>query len=143
MKNEISATPLHEGVQAGPVLVKVSTADTGGAYCVLEFWFPPGVGAPNHVHHREDEIITVVEGTLTVASNGTDLLEAQAGTVVRLPKGIPHSFRNAHDVPARMLVTAIPGGLDESFAAQAALGRDATRAQIDEVNARYGIEILD
>lgn len=48
-----------------------------------------------------DAIVTVLEGTLgvTVGGNPVDLA---AGTIIRLPAGIPHAVRA--DVPARMLL---------------------------------------
>lgn len=140
MTGKINVTPLSEGANVAGLLVKVFSADTEGAYCVMELTLPPGGGAPQHVHHREDEVITVVEGTLTVTSADGKDHAPQAGSVVRLPKGARHAFRNATDAPVRVLITAIPGGLDNYFAALGALGKDATQDDVAAINRQYEIE---
>lgn len=140
MTGKINVTPLSEGANVAGLLVKVFSADTEGAYCVMELTLPPGGGAPQHVHHREDEVITVVEGTLTVTSADGKDHAAQAGSVVRLPKGARHAFRNATDAPVRVLITTIPGGLDNYFAALGALGKDATQDDVAAINRQYEIE---
>src|SRR5690606_28407451 len=109
-------------------------------YCVLELTLPPGGGAPNHIHHREDEIIMVMEGTLTVTSAAGRDHAAPIGSAIRLPKGVRHAFRNATDAPVRLLITAIPGGLDNYFAALGALGNDATPEDIAAINRLFEIE---
>lgn len=140
MTGKINVTPLSEGANVAGLLVKVFSADTEGAYCVMELTLPPGGGAPQHVHHREDEVITVVEGTLTVTSADGKDHAAQAGSVVLLPKGARHAFRNATDAPVRVLITTIPGGLDNYFAALGALGKDATQDDVAAINRQYEIE---
>jgi len=35
--------------------VCLSSADTGGTYCLLEVGLAPGMGVPRHTHTREDE----------------------------------------------------------------------------------------
>ena len=140
MSDKINITALGEGANVAGLRVKVFSADTEGAYCVMELTLPPGGGAPHHVHHHEDEVITVVEGTLTVTSADGREHAAQTGSVVRLPKGVRHAFRNATDAPVRMLITAIPGGLDNYFAALGALGKDATQDDVAAINRQFEVE---
>lgn len=140
MTGKINVTPLGEGANVAGLLVKVFSADTESAYCVMELTLPPGGGAPQHVHHREDEIITVMEGTLTVTSTEGKDHAAPVGSVVRLPRGARHAFRNASDAPVRLMIAAIPGGLDNYFAALGALGKDATQEDVAEINRQFEIE---
>ncbi|MGA2647823.1 MAG: hypothetical protein ABSF15_24250 [Candidatus Sulfotelmatobacter sp.] len=51
---------------------KLTAEETGGHYCVLETFVPPGV--PPH-QHVEKEAFYVVEGTLEVARLGSAGLE--------------------------------------------------------------------
>ncbi len=37
--------------------MKLSSADTGGAFFLFETAVPPGRGVPPHVHSREDEVL--------------------------------------------------------------------------------------
>lgn len=137
---KINITALGEGANVAGLLVKVFSADTEGTYCVLELTLPSGGGAPQHVHYREDEIITVMEGTLTVTSADGKDHEAAVGSVVRLPKGARHAFRNVTDTPVRVLITAIPGGLDNYFAALGALSKEATQDDVAAINRQFEIE---
>jgi quercetin dioxygenase-like cupin family protein len=140
LTDEIHITPFGEGANVAGLLVKVFSADTGGAYCVMELTLPPGGGAPQHVHYHEDEIITVMEGTLSVTSADGRDHKAAVGSVVRLPKGARHAFRNATDAPVRVLITAIPGGLDNYFAALGALDKDATQDDVTAINRQFEID---
>lgn len=122
------------------IVGKISSASTGGAYAVLELTLSPGGGAPLHTHHREDEIFHIVEGVCEVTVDG-QAHRAEVGAVVVLPKHKPHAFRNPGDTPSRILITAVPGGLDEYFTALAQIRADdpTAQAQVQAINARYEI----
>lgn len=126
-------------IGGGPLSVKVASAVVGGAYTVLEFHLPPGGGAPLHVHTREDEILYVLGGALTVGAR-EQVLRAEMGATVWLPKGEAHFFRNEGEATCRLLITAVPGGLDEYFAETAEALESGQPERIAEINARYGID---
>jgi quercetin dioxygenase-like cupin family protein len=67
----------------------------------------PGTEFPGHRHHTYDEAIYVVAGevTITVASQTTRF---RAGAWVHIPKGVLHSFRNAGDGQARIVLWQLP-----------------------------------
>lgn len=88
---------------------------TGGAFFLLEAIVPPGCGNPPHIHDREDETFYVQKGTLTVHVGGKTL-NASAGDVAHLPRGIAHCFQNNGDVDAKVLVVCAPAGLENFFA---------------------------
>jgi quercetin dioxygenase-like cupin family protein len=121
------------------VTAKVRGAQTGDAYTVLELVLPPGAGAPLHVHQREDEVFYVIDGAVEI-QHGGQTYTAEAGAVIVLPKGQPHAFRNPGETPNRILITAIPGGLDRYFDEINALGADATPEQVKAVNDKYSID---
>lgn len=128
--------PLVSGIRC-----VVSTESTGGAYTVLELTLPPNGGAPLHTHHLEDEVFTLVEGSCAVTCDGQTYL-AEVGAVVVLPKHRQHAFRNpSPDQPARILITAVPGGLDQYFAALAQVRADDPTAaeQAAAINQRHQI----
>jgi mannose-6-phosphate isomerase-like protein (cupin superfamily) len=68
---------------------------------------PPRLVAPLHVHHREDEAWYVLEGTLRFRL-GDEEVEARAGSAVFGPRGVPHTFWNPNDEPARYLLVMAP-----------------------------------
>jgi quercetin dioxygenase-like cupin family protein len=125
----------------GPIICKISSQQTAGAYTVLEFILNPRDGAPLHVHHREDEIVYVVAGQCTVGTKEQSY-PAPAATLVRFPKGTPHFFRNDSSDPCKLLITAIPGGLDHYFAELAAALAANQPDTIPAINRQYEIEFL-
>jgi len=57
----------------------------------------PGEGPPMHVHHLQDEIVTVREGRAGYTIQGEDERFAGPGETVRFEAGVAHTFRNAGD----------------------------------------------
>lgn len=96
------------------VTVKVTSADTGGAYAVFEDLVPPGAGPVPHTHSREDETLFLLEGGLTAWLGGVRY-ELSPGDFVHMPRGIEHSFRNETARPTRLLLTYTPGGFEQWF----------------------------
>jgi mannose-6-phosphate isomerase-like protein (cupin superfamily) len=125
----------------GPITCKISSQQTAGAYTVLEFILNPQGGPPLHVHHREDELFYVVEGQCTVGTKEQSQ-QSSAGTLVRFPKGTPHFFHNESSVPCKLLITAIPGGLDYYFAEIAAALAANQPDNISAINQKYQIDFL-
>jgi mannose-6-phosphate isomerase-like protein (cupin superfamily) len=125
----------------GPIRCKVSSLSTGGRYTVLELELAPKGGAPLHVHHREDEIFCVIDGECTVGdANGSQVVTA--GSVVVFPKDTPHFFRNEGERPNRILITAVPGGLDEYFEAVSAAIAQNQPERVATINQQFAIEFL-
>jgi quercetin dioxygenase-like cupin family protein len=96
------------------VAVRADSQMTGGGYSLIEDLVAPRLGAPLHVHSREDEAIYVTAGELEVTVAEARRL-AKPGDVVHMPRGIPHGFLNASDRPARMLIVFSPGGFERAF----------------------------
>jgi mannose-6-phosphate isomerase-like protein (cupin superfamily) len=125
------------------MFVEVDSDDTMGSIAVVRVFVPPGAGAAPHVHSREDEVHAVVRGHYRYR-HGDEEVDAPAGTVIYMPRGIPHTFRNIGDQPGEHLLTIIPGGLEKLFqeasAAQVRLPQD--KARYDELSAKYGVRNL-
>ena len=86
--------------------VKVSSGEAD--FSVFESSPPPGVpGPPPHIHRSYDEAWYIIEGQLEFSI--ADVTETvSAGGFAFVPRGVPHSFRNASTEPARMLVIGSP-----------------------------------
>lgn len=69
---------------------------------------PPGYSVPPHSHAHDDEVFVMLEGELTVIGPEGEV-HIGPGAIVELPRDVPHSFRNASDAPARLLVMLLPG----------------------------------
>jgi mannose-6-phosphate isomerase-like protein (cupin superfamily) len=93
-------------------LIRISAAETNGAYSVVEIVSDAGDGTSLHIHQNEDEHFIILEGTAHIAC-GDRFFEAPAGTAVTLSMGIPHAWCNLSNSPLRMVVIASPGGVEE------------------------------
>ena len=86
--------------------VKVSSGHAD--FSVFESSPPPGVpGPPHHVHRSYDEAWFIIEGQLEF-SLSDEVETVSAGGFVFVPRGVPHTFRNAGTEPVRMLVIGSP-----------------------------------
>jgi quercetin dioxygenase-like cupin family protein len=129
----------------------VTGDDTAGKYATWEALVPPGGGPPPHVHSREEESFYVLEGEITFGL-GDERLVAGAGTFVNMPVGVPHSFRNASDRPAKMLISVAPAGVERMFfeigvelpegASTAQPPRPAEIEKLLQIAPNYGITIF-
>jgi mannose-6-phosphate isomerase-like protein (cupin superfamily) len=117
--------------------IRVSAADTGGAYSLVEIVSSPGDSTPMHIHRNEDEHFVILEGTARIAL-GDKTFDATAGTAVSLPRNIPHAWGNASNSPLRFLGVCTPGGVEEAL-------RVIARGGVSDVvalSAKFGVEIV-
>jgi quercetin dioxygenase-like cupin family protein len=132
---EITVMP---GVHARVI---VPSASVGGAYGIWEMTADPGFSPPRHVHHREDEILHLQSGRLLLWSGGQSW-EICPGTTAALPRGVAHSFLVISDTPAKMLMTAVPGGVEAIYAAVAGLDLPEDEAGLIRVGEDFGVQYV-
>lgn len=95
--------------------IRVGSAQTDGRLAAMEMLMPPDAAPPLHIHHNEDELNYVLEGEITMQC-GERVWECGPGSMVFLPRGVPHAFRPGR-AGARMLGVVTPGGLENLYAA--------------------------
>lgn len=126
----------------------VSAEQTGGAYEVAQAVVLPGGGPPPHLHHREDEMFYVVDGTFAFVFDQT-VIRGRPGTCVFLPRDVVHTFKNVGDRPATMVVVTTPGGFLEFARSAATPCTDPSAppvidpvfmARLEKVCGQFGIE---
>jgi quercetin dioxygenase-like cupin family protein len=91
---------------------------SGGRVSVVETAPAPGAGPPLH-RHEFDEAFYVIEGEL-VFQLGDERRTVRAGELAFAPGGVPHTFANLSDAPARQLIICTPAGFERMFARLAA-----------------------
>ena len=120
---DLSSKTIHIGPgvgravrMAGAQLItrKVSSKQTGGAYSLFEVAVRPGGGPTPHIQHREDECFYVLEGRFEFLFEGSRL-EAGPGSLIYIPMGNLHAFKNIGEATARLLMSQTPGGSHERF----------------------------
>ena len=94
---------------------KISSADTDGAWALIEYVAPSKfAGPPLHWHKVTSECFYVLEGTVTFRM-GEQVFVGEPGAMVYIPAHTLHTFSNQSDKPARFLTFISPGGFEEYF----------------------------
>lgn len=93
---------------------KVAAGQTGGAYSLFEVTVPPDAGSQPHIQHHEDECFYVLEGNFEFLHED-DEIEAVPGSLIYIPKGNLHAFKNSGTTTGRLLVLQTPGGVYERY----------------------------
>jgi mannose-6-phosphate isomerase-like protein (cupin superfamily) len=107
--------------RSGP-RVLLRSEQTAAQVSVIESAAPPGFSGPPLHHHDFDEAFCVIEGELTFQLRD-ELFQATAGQVAFAPRGVPHTFTNLGERPARYLIVCTPAGFERYFARIAAKRR--------------------
>ena len=105
---------------------KAVSADTDGAWALMEYTAPPHFPGPGlHWHKVTREGFYVLEGTLTfrLGAQGGQVIRGAAGAFVHIPPGVVHAFSNEEDTPTRFLTFLSPGGLEQYFVELVALAQ--------------------
>jgi quercetin dioxygenase-like cupin family protein len=92
---------LAQAPQGGPKLTQILRNDLQAQ----DQKVAPGVGAPWHMHPAAQEILFVIEGSLTVEIEGQGTKVLKAGEIALMPAEVPHLARNDGIGGARALVT--------------------------------------
>ncbi|WP_433292101.1 cupin domain-containing protein [Pseudonocardia sp. CA-142604] len=121
---------------------KAVGADTGGAWALVEVQVT-GDGPPLHTHDHEDEAFYVLEGRARVWVGDAEF-EAEAGSFVLGPRGVPHTFAGQPGGDLKLLVLIAPAGFEQMFDEIAQLPGDEQQdpSVLGRIAARYGVQIL-
>ena len=120
----------------GSILHKVRGEHSGGEVCVFESRIPPGEGPPLHVHANEEEVLYVLEGSFRFQLRD-DVSAAPAGSLMLVPRGVPHTWQNAGDQPGRLLITFTPAGMERFFDLA-----EGDRSAFDRLGSELGMTVV-
>jgi mannose-6-phosphate isomerase-like protein (cupin superfamily) len=123
--------------------VLLRSSDTAGGFGLIESPIPEGIlAAPVHVHSNEDGWWYVLEGNFA-AQVGEEVVAAGPSSLVRAPRGVPHTYWNPGPGPAKYLEFFAPAGLESFFERTAELlaADEPDVAAILQLPARYGLEL--
>jgi quercetin dioxygenase-like cupin family protein len=111
--------------------LKASDAQLG----LMELEGSPGVEPPMHVHRNEDEWYYLLDGEVTFHV-GEESFDGGVGSLVFLPRAVPHTF-SIRTPSARMLLLNAPGGFERMFELAPATPEEAIAAL-----ARYQVQVV-
>ncbi len=123
---------------------KATAASTAGGFDQFELTADPDhEGAPEHIHDAVDESFFVLDGAFQFKLRD-QLLIAEAGTFVFVPRGVNHTWRNAVLRRSRMILTYVPGGMEAFFRDAAALMHSPAPdpAALAEINKRHNTRVV-
>jgi mannose-6-phosphate isomerase-like protein (cupin superfamily) len=135
-------------ISIGPVRLNVleDGTSTRGTMAVAEFTFPPHAPSPfPHVHHAHEEGFYVLEGELEFKVDGATI-HAGVGSFVMVPIGVPHTFSNPGNTPARFLNTFTPPQYIhyfEEMSEQISKSGPHTPEQGRAIMAHYNTDVLE
>ena len=124
------------------VVVLADASDTEATFSLIETDDPDvGAGPPLHVHRDATESFYVIEGSYVMVVDGRETL-CEAGSFVLVPRGAPHTFRNASPGSRKLNLytpAAMVGYFDELAAGIAeGLGADG----LDAIAARFAMDVV-
>lgn len=137
------------------ITFQVRSAETDGAYAVLETVVPPGrAKAQMHVHAAA-ETFQILDGEFefhATREGQTAVFRAAAGDMVHIPPNVPHGYRNVAKTSSSFQTVIAPGSMEGYFLE---LGMPTANTQpqakpaapdiklLTEISLKYGVELLD
>ena len=79
-----------------------------------------------------------MEGTARILY-GDKTFDAKAGTMVSLARGVQHAWGNPTDTPIRLLITVMPGGIEEVLRSIATSG---DQLDLQALSEKYAIRLI-
>ncbi len=104
----------------GEARLLVGGPDVMGAWWMARFREDPGFRTNYHVHRNMDEQFFVLKGVLSVNLDGR-WHDAEAGTIVMIPRGTPHAQGNYGKEPTEVIGSGNPSGFEGFLVDQDAL----------------------
>lgn len=121
--------------------MRVSSAQTDGAYAIIELRLPPGVRVPRH-RLAQAKGLVLLRGEVDIAvSKGAWRLTP--GQWAYVPQRAAHGLVNPGPDAAHLLEVLWPGGHDELLAALAALPGGMADRELRACFAKHDAELLE
>jgi quercetin dioxygenase-like cupin family protein len=122
------STEWFDAIPGEQLRIRVHGSQVNGRYGIMENVAAPGAATPMHFH-AEDEIFHVLEGTVTFSIDG-NVATAYAGSIVAIPEGAHHAWRNRSNAAVRMLTFFSPGGVEKLYPKLAGLSLEELAAAV-------------
>jgi quercetin dioxygenase-like cupin family protein len=141
-------------VLADRVTIKLGAEETHGAYFLAEDEVPPQGGVPLH-SQTSQETFYVLAGDFAFnwqesSDSPPSSISLASGSVVHIPAGVFHAYRNRGTEPGRILFIIAPAGMTEQFFEEIGVPVAGDRAgaaplpdpeRLREIMRRYGVSL--
>ena len=131
-----------KGVSSNLLDVKISGKDTNGNLAVFEQTsLSQGRGTPLHIHHSQDEVFYVREGTYYFQV-GDDKYGLTAGDSIFLPRKVPHAWTQVSEKGKMTVILQPAGKLENFFVTMAGLDHEPTPEEVAKIFADNEMEVV-
>lgn len=131
-----------KGVNSNIMDIKISGSDTDGDLAIFEQTsLSQGRGTPLHVHHLQDEVFYVVEGSyyFQVGENKYNLT---AGDSIFLPRKVPHAWTQVSEKGKMTVIFQPAGKMEDFFVTMSAINHEPTQTEIAKIFTDNEMEIV-
>lgn len=126
------------------VNILLGGTETGGRFTNFLEVTPPGGGPPPHYHESEDSWYFPVAGRVEFLLDG-EWSEMPMESMVFVPQGTLHTFRNPGETPLKMLIHTVPSGFEVFFERCADVFAEpgpADMERIMQISSEHGIHFV-
>ena len=117
-----NGVPAYSMMGLGEARLLMTGEETGGRWWLGHFREDPGFVTPLHLHPQTDEQFYVLDGTLSLYVDGA-WQDVTAGTLVIVPRMLPHAQGNFGDSSVTFLGSGNPAGFEQYFPAIDAMAK--------------------
>lgn len=133
-------------VPGGSIVLKTVGTGAPGDHDVMEIMIEPGSAGPHpHVHRKFEHLYYVLEGEFAFLVGDQQFMRLGPGSLIQVPPGTVHDFRNAGSVRARCLHVSSPSGQHGYFEEMGALASEGKfgEAALTKLRLKYDTDEVD
>lgn len=131
-----------KGVNTNILDVKISGSDTDGELAIFEQTsLSQGKGTPLHIHHAQDEIFFVLEGSYKFQV-GDAKYDLKNGDSIFLPRQLAHAWTQVSEKGKMIVIMQPSGKLENFFVTMAALDHEPGQEEIEKIFADNDMQVV-
>ncbi len=100
-----------------------------------------GKGTPLHIHHSQDEIFYVIEGSYYFQV-GDDKFSLTKGDSIFLPRKVPHAWTQVSETGKMTVIMQPAGKLENFFVTVASLDHEPTPKEMEKIFADNEMQVV-
>lgn len=131
-----------KGVNSNVLDVKISGSDIDGDLAIFEQTsLSKGKGTPLHIHHNQDEIFYVLEGSYKFQV-GDQKYDLTTGDSIFLPRKVAHAWTQVSEKGKMNVILQPAGKLENFFVTMAALDHEPSQQEMKNIFSENEMEVV-